>query len=116
MRELAEHDQEDDQTGDPRVEFVKMYNFITEDGDDPCRRRDDDDARITRHVGVDGVDQLGADYDVHGGPAHTGEDIEACNCDAALVPVLRRREKGHGCEENASFVGEAHSHLLTLTP
>ena len=87
VRELAQYDQEDDQTGDPRPELVSMYNFIPEHGDDPCRRRDDDDARIARNVGVDGVDQLGADYDVHGGPAHTGEDIEACNYEAALVLV-----------------------------
>lgn len=102
MRELAEYDEEDDQTGDPRPEFVDMHNFVAEDCDEPCRGRDYDDASIARNVGVDGVDQLGADYDIHGGPAHTGKDIEACDCGAALVLELRRRGKGVcGGAENA---------------
>ena len=96
MRELAEYDEEDDQTGDPRPELVDMHNFVAEDCDEPCRRRDDDDASIARNVGVDGVDQWGADYDMHGGPAHTGKDVEPCKCGAVLIPGLRRRENG-GC-------------------
>ena len=68
-----------------------MHNFVAEDGDKPCRRGDDDDASIARNVGVNGVDQLGADDDVYGGPAHTSEDVETCNCRAALVLWLWMR-------------------------
>lgn len=56
MREFAEYDEEDDQTGDPRPELVGVHNLVAEDGDEPCRRRDYDDASIARNVGVDGVD------------------------------------------------------------
>lgn len=70
-----------------------MHDFVAEDGDEPRRRRNYDDARIAGNAGVDGVDQLGADYDVHSGPAHTGEDVEACNCGAALVDEFRRKRK-----------------------
>lgn len=56
MRELAEYDEEDDQTRDPRPELVDMHNFVAEDGDNPRRRRDYDDASVARDVGVDGVD------------------------------------------------------------
>lgn len=96
MRELAEYDEEDDCTGDPGPELVDVYDFVAEDGDDPRRRRDYNDARVAGDVSVDGVDQLGADYDIHGGPAHAGEDVEACNCGAALVAGFRMRGKGTG--------------------
>lgn len=93
MRELAEYDEEDDGTGDPGPELVGMHNFVAEDGDKPRRRCDYDDASITGNISVNSVDQLGADYDIHGGPTHTGKDIEACNYGAALVPRPQRRGK-----------------------
>ena len=82
MRELAKYDEEDDQTWDPRPELVGMHNLVAKDGDKPCRRRDYYDTSIAGNVGVDRVDQLGADYDIDSGPAHAGEDVEACNCRA----------------------------------
>ena len=90
VREFAQYDQEDDQTGDPRPELVVMHHFVAEDGDEPCRRCNYDDAGIARNVGVDRVDQLGANYDIHSGPAHTSEDVEACDCGATLVAGLPR--------------------------
>ncbi len=93
MRELAEYDQEDDQTGDPRPELVVVHDLVAKDSDEPCRRRDYDNAGIARNVGIDGVDQLSADYNIHGRPAHTSEAVENCNCGAALVPGLRQRGK-----------------------
>ena len=56
MRELAQYDQEDDQTGDPRPELVVMHNFVAKYGDEPCRRCDYDDASIARNVVVDSID------------------------------------------------------------
>ena len=56
MRELAEYDEEDDETWDPGPELVGMHNFVAEDGDEPCRRGDYDDASITGNISVDGVD------------------------------------------------------------
>ena len=66
-----------------------MHDFVAEDGDEPGRRCDYDDAGIAGNVGVDGVDQLGANYDIHGGPAHTSDDVVACNCGATLVTGLQ---------------------------
>ena len=116
VREFAQYDEEDDQTGDPRPELVVMHDFVAEDGDEPRRRCDYDDASIARNVVVDRVDQLGANYDIHSGPAHTSEDVEACNCGATLVAGLLRGRRVVGVQENASLLGEARSHLLTLTP
>lgn len=56
MRELAEYDKKDDQTGDPRPELVDMHNFVAEDGDEPCRRGDYDDTSIAWNISVDCVD------------------------------------------------------------
>ena len=56
MRELTEHDQKDDQTGDPRVELVGMHDFVAENGNDPSCCGDYDDTGIARDIGVDGVD------------------------------------------------------------
>jgi len=57
-----------------------VHDFVAEDGDEPGRGGDDDDAGVAGDVAVDGVDELGADDDVHGGPADTGEDVEAGDC------------------------------------
>ncbi len=78
--EFAEDDEEDDEGGDPGPEFVVVHDFVAEDGDEPGRGGDDDDAGVAGDVAVDGVDELGADDDVHGGPADTGEDVEAGDC------------------------------------
>ena len=108
MRELAEYDEEDDRTGDPRPELIGVHDFVAEDGDEPRRRCDYNDARIAGDVGVDGIDELGADYDIHSGPAHTGEDVEACNCGAALVAGFQRRAIETWGDENASMVKGKH--------
>ena len=104
VREFAQYDEEDDQTGDPRPELVVMHDFVAEDGDEPRRRCDYDDASIARNVVVDRVDQLGANYDIHSGPAHTSEDVEACNCGATLVAGLLRGRRVVGVQEKC-FIG-----------
>ena len=79
MRELTEHDQKDDQTGDPRVELVGMHDFVAENGNEPCCCSDYYDTSIARDISVNGVEKLSADYNIHSGPAYTGEDVEDCN-------------------------------------
>ena len=56
MRELAEHDQKDDQTGDPRVELVDMHDFVAENGNEPSRCGDYNDTSIARDISINGVD------------------------------------------------------------
>lgn len=56
MRELAEYDEEDDGAGDPGPELVGVHNFVAEDGDEPRRRRNYDDASISGNIVVDGID------------------------------------------------------------
>ena len=103
MRKFAQHDEEDDQTGDPRPGLVLVHHLVAEDGDEPCRRCDYNDTSVARDVVIHGVDQLGAYYDIHGGPAHTSEDIKACNCGMVLVPGLRGGKEAEG--ERRRFTG-----------
>lgn len=80
MRELSEHDQEDYEAGDPRVVFVGVHHLVAEKRDEEGRGCDDDDAGPSRDVGVDCIQELGADNDVDGGPADARKDVENRNC------------------------------------
>lgn len=87
MGEFAEDDEEDYEGGDPGPEFVVVDYFVAEDGHKPGCCCDYDDACISWDGGVDGVDELSADYDVDSGPAYAGEDVEAGNWgNLVLVP------------------------------
>ena len=79
MGELAKHNKEDDEAGNPGPELVCMYDFVAEHGDKECSRCNDDDACITGDVTIDGVDELRADYHVDGRPAHACENVEKGN-------------------------------------
>ncbi len=81
-----------------------MHNLVAEDRDEPSRRGDYDDTSVARNAGVDCVDQLGANYDIHGGPAHTSEDVEARNCGATLAYGFQRGAKGMWGQEKC-FIG-----------
>lgn len=74
--EFAEDDEEDDKRWDPGVEFVVVDYLVAEKGDDEGRSGDDDDTGVARDVAVHGVEELGANNDVDGGPADAGEDVE----------------------------------------
>ena len=77
MGEFAEDDDENDEGRDPGPEFVVVDHFVAEDSDEPGRCGYDDDAGVTWNVGIDGVNELGANYDVDGRPAYTGENVKA---------------------------------------
>ncbi len=66
MPEFAKHDQENDGGRDPGVEFVDVYDFVAEDGHYPGCCCDNYDASVAGNVGVHGVDELSADYDIDG--------------------------------------------------
>jgi len=74
--EDAEDDEEDDEARHPGDHLVVVDCFVAEAGDDEGARGDDDDAGPAGDVRVDGVDELGADDDVDGAPAETGEAVE----------------------------------------
>ena len=89
--ELAQDDEEDNEAGDPGVEFVGMDDFVAEEGHQKGCGGDDDNARVARNVCVDSMEQLGAYDDVDRRPAHTGEDVEDGNwgtVSSGLEPVL----------------------------
>lgn len=79
MGELAEDDEEDDEAGDPRPELVGVDHLVAKTGNQEGRCRNDDDACISWHVGVDCIDQLRAHDHVDGRPAHAGQAVEDCN-------------------------------------
>ena len=89
VRELAQHDEEDDEARDPAVVLVGVHDFVAEEGDEEGRGRDDDDAGPAWDGAVDGVEDLRPDDDVHGGPADAGEDVEERDCDSGSVRVGR---------------------------
>ena len=95
MREFAEHDEEDDEAGDPGPEFVEMHDFVAEEGDEEGRCGDDDDTGVAGDGVVDRVQELGADDDVDGGPADAGEDVEdgdyVSGCGQRFFAVVRGR-------------------------
>lgn len=70
--EFPEHDEEDDETGDPAVEFVGVHNFIAEESNEEGASCDNNDAAPTGDVAVDCVQDLSAYDDVDGGPADAG--------------------------------------------
>lgn len=76
MRELTQHDEEDDEAWDPGVALVRVHYLVPEQRDEEGRDGDDDHASPAGHVPVDGVEELGADDHVHRGPADTGKDVE----------------------------------------
>ncbi len=79
MGELAEDDEEDDEAGDPGPVFVEVHDFVAEEGHDEGCCGDDDDARISGDAGIDGIQELGADYHVDSGPPYAGQDIKYGN-------------------------------------
>ena len=74
--EFSEHDQENDEAGYPGPEFVGVHDFVAEHGDKPGAGSDYNYTSIAWDIGVDSIDQLGADNHVHCRPANAGKDIE----------------------------------------
>lgn len=79
MSKLAQDDEEDDETGDPRPELVSMHHLVPEQRDEKRAGSDDDDARVPRHVSIHRIDQLSAHNDVDSRPANAGQDVEDRN-------------------------------------
>jgi hypothetical protein len=82
--EFAKDDQEDDEARDPGHHLVEVHDLVAEEGDEERAGGDDDDAGITWHVGVDGMDQLRAYNDVDGRPAKAGKTIEDGDYDGCV--------------------------------
>lgn len=76
MSELAEDDEEDDEGRDPAVELVVVDDFVAEEGDEEGRSCDDNDACKAGKIVIHSVEELGANYDVDGGPTNASEDVE----------------------------------------
>ena len=76
VRELAQHDEEDDEGRDPAPKFVCVHDLVAEEGYQEGAHGDDEDACPPWDVVVDGVDELRADDAVDGAPADAGEHIE----------------------------------------
>ncbi len=73
---LAEHDQEDDQAGNPRPALVHVHDLVAEGADQQGRDGDDQDAGPARDVAVNSMDQLRADNDVDRGPSNASKNVE----------------------------------------
>ena len=92
VRELAQHDEEDDEAGDPGPELVRVHDLVPEEGDEERRRGDDDDARVSGDIRVHGVEQLRADDDVDRRPSDAGEDVEEGDDFHAVEAEIEARE------------------------
>ena len=113
--EFAKHDQEDDEGGDPGPEFIDVHDFVAEEGDEKCAGGDYDDACVSGHVGVYGVDELGAHDNIDRGPADAGEDVEDGDDLDAVEPeeeagedhLAETEARAEGGEEGDGCDGEA---------
>ena len=76
VHEFAEHDQEDDEAGDPTPKLVRVDNLIAEESDEEGCCRNDDNARPSWNVAVYGIEDLSANDDIDGGPSDACEDVE----------------------------------------
>lgn len=88
MRKHAEEDKEDNQRRDPSDEFVVVHDLVAKGAHEESADSDDGDSSATGHAWVDGLDQLGADNRVHGGPANTREHVEAGDCGSYVSFIL----------------------------
>lgn len=75
MGEQSEDDHEDDEGGNPTVVLVQMDDLVSGESDEKGADGDDQDACISRNVGVHSIEKLGTDDGVGGGPAQTGENV-----------------------------------------
>ena len=76
MGKFANHDEEDDETRDPRPEFVQVHQLVSEHRDEKRGGGNDDDACVAFDVGIDGVEELGAHNHIDRTPADARQDIE----------------------------------------
>lgn len=63
-----------------------MDNLVAKQRDEKSCSGNDDNACPARHVVVHGMEELGTDNDVDGGPAYAGKDVEDGNCSFVQSP------------------------------
>ena len=80
MCEFSKDDEENDEAGNPGVHLVHVNNLVSEERDQERACRDDNDACVSRNVGIDCIQKLGAYYDIDSGPSDACKDVEECNC------------------------------------
>lgn len=107
--EDPEHDREDDGGGQPRPELVGVYDLLAKHADDQGGDGDDEDAREAGNVGVDGLEELGADDGVDGGPAQTCHDIEEGD-ELDAPPAEPEARQGHLAETEGGLKGREEAH------
>lgn len=76
----AQDDNEHDGGGDPAPKFILVDHLVPGEGDEERAEGDDENAGKPRDVGVDRVEELGADDGVGCGPADTGQNVEDGDC------------------------------------
>lgn len=74
--ELAEHDEEDDETWDPRVALVGVHDLVAKERYEEGCGSNDQDTGPAWHFGVDGVKELSTDDDIDSGPSDAGKAVE----------------------------------------
>ena len=76
MCEFAQHDEKDDEAGDPGPKFIEMDDLVAEKRDEECACCNDDNTSIARDVVINRIQQLRANDGVHGGPANASQHVE----------------------------------------
>lgn len=80
MSEGAQHDEENNEGGDPAPVLVGVDNLISSKGDEEGDEGDDEDPGISRDRAVDCVKELSTNDSVCGRPADAGQNIEKRDC------------------------------------
>lgn len=76
MRKSAQHDEKDNERGNPAPIFVSVDDLVSREGDEEGAESDNEDSSIARNVAVDGVEKLGAHDSVGSRPTDACQDIE----------------------------------------
>lgn len=79
MGEATEHDEEDDESGDPAPVLVGVHDLVSGKGDEESSKGNDEDTGVTRNIPVDRVEELGTDDGVGSRPTDTGDDVQNSN-------------------------------------
>lgn len=78
VRKFPNSDQVNDKDRDPRPLLIVIHGLISKPGDQEGDKGDNEDSHPAGHVGVNGVEELGAKNNLHGRPAQAAKDVEEC--------------------------------------
>jgi hypothetical protein len=76
---FAEHDEENNEAGDPTPELVRVDDLVSEQRYNECADRDDEYTSKTWHITIHSIQQLGTNDGINRRPANACKDVENSN-------------------------------------